>query len=90
MPTTITIEPSSFTAFYANPQKPISVSYSTTIPLEIPPQEAWEIVTDIIRICFPNKDVHLDAITGDLALDRYCFSATGRITPEALDVTVDV
>lgn len=90
METTITIEPMSITHISENPQKRYSINYSTTIPLEIPVQDAWEIVKDIIRICFPDDNVRLEAITEDLAQDRYCFSVSGKVEPKALDITVDL
>lgn len=90
MNTTITIEPSSVTYLSSNENKLYSVSFLTTIPLEIPWGEAWEIIEDIIRTCFPNENVQLDAVTEDLGQERYCFAVTGKITPEALDVTIDV
>lgn len=90
MNTTVTIEPASVTYTSDNDKKPYTVSFLTTIPLEIPWGEAWEIIEDIIRTCFPNENVQLEAVTEDLSLDRYCFSITGKITPEALEVTVNV
>ncbi len=89
METTITIEPMSVSHFSENAQKRYSVSFSTTIPLEIPLQDAWEIVKEIIGICFPTENVRLETLTEDLAQDRYAFSVSGnRITPKRQEVTI--
>ncbi len=89
MKTTVTIEPSSVTYFSNRENAPYSVSFSTTIPLEISVSEAWEIIEgQILPSCYP--DVRLDTITEDLGLECYCFSVTGMIKPEALEVTIDV
>ena len=90
MERTVTIEPMSITHISDNPQKRPSISYSTTIPLEIPWEDAWEIIKEIIRICFPDDNVKLEAVTEDFGADRYCFSVIGKITPETLDVTLDI
>lgn len=88
MNTTVTIEPMSITHFSKNPQKRCSINYTTSIPLDIPWEDAWEIIQEIIQSYLP--DCKLEAITEDLAQDRYCFSVSGKIEPEALEVTIDV
>lgn len=89
MNTTITIEPTLRTRDSTNPQKRLSVNYVTTIPLEIPFEEAWDIIAWIVQQHIPNAK--LETVSDDLGLDRYCFSVSGfRIIPEALDITIDV
>lgn len=90
METTVTIEPMSITWVSENPQKRPSINYSSTIPLEITVADAWEIFKEIIRRCFPDDSVRLEAVTADLAQDRYCFSISGHITPEAFEVPINV
>lgn len=93
MITVVTIEPMSLSEFSENPQKPYSVSYLTSIPLEIPSQDAWEIIKEVIRVAFPDetpRTLELETVTKDFASGRYCFSVHGKIEPEALDVTIDV
>lgn len=91
METTVTIEPMSISHFSDNLQKRYSVSYSTTIPLEIPVQNAWEIVRQVISICFPTENVRLEALTEDLGQYRYAFSiSSNTITPERKEVTISI
>ena len=93
METTITIEPMSITHGSDNAQKRPSINYSTTIPLDIPWQEAWTIIKRIVYDCFPNESANslkLEAVTEDLAQDRYCFSVSGRVVPETREVTLDI
>lgn len=90
METTVTIEPMSITWISENPQKRPSINYSTTIPLEITAADAWEIIKEIIARCFPDDNVRLEAVTADLAQDRYCFSISGKVEPKALEVPVNV
>ena len=91
METTVTIEPMSISHFSESAQKRYSVSYSTTIPLEIPLQDAWEIVRQVINICFPTENVRLETLTEDLAQDRYAFSiSSNTITPERKEVTISL
>ena len=93
MNTTITIEPMSVTHSSENPQKRPSVNFSTTIPLDIPWQEVWAIIKQIIYNAFPNESVNsmkLEAVTEDLAQDRYCFSVSGKIAPETREITLDI
>lgn len=93
MGTTITIEPMSVTHVSGNPQKRPSIHYSTTIPLEIPWVDAWNIIRQIIGICFPDESsgsLKLEAVTEDLAQDRYCFSVSGKVEPKTMEVTVNI
>lgn len=93
MNTTVTIEPMSITHISENAQKRPSINYSTTIPLDVPWQEAWTLIRRIIYDCFPDESANslkLEAVTEDLAQDRYCFTISGRVVPETRDVTLNI
>ena len=50
-------------------------------------------INRIIYDCFPSESVNslkLEAVIEDLAQDRYCFSVSGHIIPEAKEITIKV